>query len=184
MSQPVKLSDDLVLDARVVGRIVRRSIAAQLIGASGLPRSTRRRIHKTPDPRSVEAVKQAHEVALPAELLAELCHIRLELVLLPHPREEGTNPLDELERFSIGAARRADKVENLGLIDGKGALGVGRLPHLSEGEPLPSWTAVLARLCPRSFDVLLPQVEPYELRVVVRHGERGRPDPGDCVPRP
>ena len=30
MSQPVKLSDDLVLDARVIGRVAQRSIAGQI----------------------------------------------------------------------------------------------------------------------------------------------------------
>jgi hypothetical protein len=39
MSQPVKLSDDLVLDARVVGRIARRSIAAQVEYWAGLGRA-------------------------------------------------------------------------------------------------------------------------------------------------
>jgi hypothetical protein len=39
MSQPVKLSDDLVLDARVVGKIARRSIAAQVEYWAGLGRA-------------------------------------------------------------------------------------------------------------------------------------------------
>lgn len=39
MSQPVKLSDDLVLDARLVGKIARRSIAAQVEYWAGLGRA-------------------------------------------------------------------------------------------------------------------------------------------------
>jgi hypothetical protein len=39
MSQPVKLSDDLVLDARVIGKIARRSIAAQVEYWAGLGRA-------------------------------------------------------------------------------------------------------------------------------------------------
>jgi hypothetical protein len=39
MSQPVKLSDDLVLDARLVGKIVHRSIAAQVEYWAGLGRA-------------------------------------------------------------------------------------------------------------------------------------------------
>jgi hypothetical protein len=39
MSQPVKLSDDLVLDARVIGKITRRSIAAQVEYWAGLGRA-------------------------------------------------------------------------------------------------------------------------------------------------
>jgi hypothetical protein len=39
MSQAVKLSDDLVLDARVVGKSVRRSIAAQVEYWAGLGRA-------------------------------------------------------------------------------------------------------------------------------------------------
>jgi hypothetical protein len=39
MSQPVKLSDDLVLDARLVGKVARRSIAAQVEYWAGLGRA-------------------------------------------------------------------------------------------------------------------------------------------------
>ena len=43
MSQPVKISDDLVLDARLTGEIVRRSIAGQIEFWAALGRAIERR---------------------------------------------------------------------------------------------------------------------------------------------
>ncbi|MCC6737766.1 MAG: hypothetical protein IT452_01865 [Planctomycetia bacterium] len=45
MSQPVKLSDDLVLDARVTGKVAARSIAGQIEFWAGLGRAVEAMLH-------------------------------------------------------------------------------------------------------------------------------------------
>jgi hypothetical protein len=114
MSQPVKLSDELVLDARLTAEVAERSIAGQIEFWAGLGRALEPLLQgiKVMALRRAGAVRPLSECLATVDSRAGRRRVADHLRTLPYPHSEPAGPPGLLVRITADGRRTTGRFVN------------------------------------------------------------------------